>query len=48
MTGFPLEASKTVTFSFSIIISSEAKSLSHLSRKRFTLYNPAAYASANS
>ena len=48
MTGFPLEASKTVTFSFSIIISLGVKYLFHLFRKPFTSYNPAAYASTNS
>ena len=48
MTQFPLEASKTVTFFLSNINSSGVKSLSHLSFKRLTSYNPAAYASANS
>ena len=48
MTQFQLEAPKTETFSFSIANSLLVKSLSHLSRKRFTSYNPAAYGSANS
>ena len=48
MTGFPLEPSKTVTFSRSITNSSVNKALSHLSRKRLTSYNPGADASANS
>ena len=49
MTGFPsLEASKIVTFFLSIANSSEVKSLSHLTCKRLTSYNPAAYALANS
>ena len=48
MTQFPIDVSKTVTFPLSIINSSVDKSLSHLSRKRLTLYSPAAYASANS
>ena len=39
---------KTVTFYFSNTISSGVKSLSHITRKRFTSYSPAAYASANS
>ena len=47
MTGFPLEASKTVIFSFSIIISLGVKYLFHRSCKRFTSDNPAAYGSAN-
>ena len=48
MTGFPLDPSKAVKFSFSITISSGVKSLFQRPRKRFSIYNPAAYALANS